>query len=334
MKPTDDLSIFTQASPQIGHGHAMRCRSLAQEGRRRGMNVGFVTEDPYTIDLLQSFGEEIVNPTVFDRLPRFVVRDFKTPNSPELVREEVARGSVVLLMDELGAARTEASLVVDALMTPTRSAQYESSSQTQYSYGLSYTPLHPQFIQNHRAATPGTTQPSRLFVSFGGSDPFSIAVRYLRALDDVGFRGPATIVAEGTAAGREAVEAIVGDWQQTQVLQNVRDMAFYMKDCDLVATKLGVTQLEAFCLGLGCVAIEPTPAHVNLQLDLTRAYDRWPMIDFGLVDRVDFGLAARKTVELLQSSPQLAQLGERGAQLVDGLGVRRILDQLVFLADR
>lgn len=329
MTQIPDILIFTHASPDIGHGHVSRCRSLAWEGRRRGKVVNFITEDSYTTQLLKSWGETPLNSV--DECPPspFIIRDFRNPNPITEVQKQITEGATVLLLDDLGPARTLTLLVVDAMMTPQRSVQHPHSSQTQYLYGLPYAPLHQQFAEHHRRAKPGLSASSRLFVSFGGSDPQGITYRFLQALDQVGFSGPATVVIEPIQETRQQVTEIVKHWHQVEILENVTDMAHRMSACDLVATKLGVTLFEAFCVGLGCVLIEPTPAHVQLQEDLAQAHQLWPVIEFGLANEVDFRKAAQKTVECLQDSQLLTQLGQQGANLIDGLGVKRIMDELL-----
>lgn len=324
-----DLLILTQASPFIGHGHVMRCRSLAAEARNRGMSVGFGAQDEYTFNLLQGFGEAVFDPVQSRCSATFLIRDFKEPNPVTEVQQHIADGVVVLLVDELGPARTVASLVTDALMTPQRSLQYGSNSQTKYLYGLAYAPLQRQFAENHAIAAPGRSRRGRLFVSFGGSDPRFITTRFLEALNYEGFRGPAIVVTDGTPENFYQAEQIVNCWDESEVLQNVSDMTLRMKSCDLVATKLGITTLEAFCLGIGCLLIEPTPLHLELQLDLAQAYDSWPALELGLAEKLDFRKAAEKTQVLLQNPLKLSRLGQQGTQLVDGLGAQRIIDELV-----
>jgi len=326
-----DLLIFTEASDQVGHGHVVRCRALALEARRRGLKVNFWAPDVYLAQLLESWGEKTINRKDGGPPPAFIVCDKRQPHAAADIEQCMARGSMVLLLDDLGPARTVASLVADALMTPRRSRLYPHGPNTGYLYGLRYAPLHRQFLEQHSQAAAGATVPGRLLVSFGGRDPHNVTGRFLAALDDLGFRGPASVIADAAAPGYPQLEKIINRWDHSDLTHDVRDMALRMRVCDVVATKLGVTMLEAFCVGLGCILIEPTPAHLELQEDLAETYDAWPVKEFGLAESLDFHAAAAETMALLKNPGLLAAWGEQGTHLVDGLGVKRIMDELLSL---
>ncbi len=324
-----DVLICTEASPAIGHGHVMRCLALADEARRRGMHVRFSPRDPYAAGLLREAGE-----TGFagsDQAARFVIRDYRDGSPREEVEDQRARGSTVLLLDELGPARTVADAVCDAFMTEERARPLPHGEGTRYLYGLAYAPLHGRFREVHAAAEPGRGERTRLFVSFGGAGAAAVTLRFVKALNRAGFRGPATVVTGGSPEETERVRGVLGGWEDTVTLGRVREMVRKMAPCDLVATKMGVTVLEAFCLGLGCLLLEPSPAHVRLQEALAAAYAGWPAVELGLEETADCPAAARRTRTLLADRPALGRMGARGADLVDGRGAERIVGALLSL---
>lgn len=324
-----DLLICTEASPAIGHGHVMRCLALAAEARSRGMAVRFSPRDSYTADLLRDAGEtEFADPQ--DPF-RFVIRDFRDGSSSADVEGHRLRGSKVLLMDELGSARAAVDAVCDALMTKERAAPLLHGDGTRYLYGLSYAPLHARFRAAHATEAPGDRERPRLFISFGGAGTVAVTFRFVAALHDSGFRGPATVVTGGSPAETEEIRSLAAGWKDTEVTARVRNMARVMAPCCLAATKMGVTVLESFCLGRGCVLLEPSPAHVRLQEALAAAYRDWPAVELGLAETADFSLAARCTMSLLADRPAIDRMGARATELVDGRGTERIVDALLSL---
>jgi spore coat polysaccharide biosynthesis predicted glycosyltransferase SpsG len=166
-----------------------------------------------------------------------------------------------------------------------------------------------------------------LLVCFGGSDSLGIAPRFVDALACEGHRGPATIVVDESQG--DVVAATVAGWDDTTVATEMRDMAAAMRDAVLVATKLGLTVLESFCLGNGCVLIEPSTAHLELSKRLESNYPGWPATELGLESATDFADAASKTMALLADTTRLSEMGASGASLVDGCGTQRIVDALV-----
>ncbi len=327
MTGTTDVLICTEASPEIGHGHVVRSHSLAAAARDRQLGVTFFAPDGYTASILAALGERVLR-CFPDEAPPFVVRDFRSGTSPETVSRDLARGSRVLLMDETGTARTLASVVCDSLMTSRRRSGCLHGTETLYLYGLAFAPLRPQFASMKGRARPGLSGRPRLFVCFGGNDPSLTTLKFIESLDRWGFAGPATVI---VSAGDQALalEGIMRKWEASHVRSDVGNVASLMAQADLVATKVGVLMLESFCVGLGCVLVEPSPAHVFLQEQLLEEYVDWPAIELGLAEGADFDGIARKTLELLGDGERLSTLGDRAARLVDGMGAGRIVDALV-----
>lgn len=321
-----DLIIFTEASPVIGHGHVARCMALADEAVRRGLIVQFIVTDRYAADIVQASGHTVCNSTTAHA--PFIIRDFRNGSPAEDVTRERSAGSRVMLLDELGESRTCATIVADTFMTPQRAKRYVHAPNVRYLYGLEYAPLRHQFLEAAQDSKPGLPPEGHLLITFGGSDPLGITHRYLQALNDCGFRGPAKIVAEGTPEGLKEASNLTARWKDTNIHQNVANMAGLMQEATLVATKVGVTLQEGFCLGKGCVFIEPSPAHVSLEVELAQHYTPWPAVEFGLADEVDFIEAATKTMEILADHQRMGEMGRVAAHLVDGQGTLRLIDIL------
>lgn len=329
-----DLLIHTEASPQIGHGHVTRCSALADEACHRGLTVGFLARNVYTHTLLESLGYPVFRVGNAPSAVRWIIRDFRDGSDAYQVAEEVAAGTVVLLLDEPGPARTEASLVSDGLMTEYRRQHFPHGPDTCYLYGLDYVPLRSAFTQNAGTARPGQREAARLLVAFGGAATGTLTRAYIEALERAGFAGPATIVTGPVAMDKQQISQWVSGWGDTQVVSKLDAISAEMVQSDLVASKLGVIPLEAFCCGVGCVLIEPSEAHVALQADLALEYPQWPALELGLDLSLDFALAAETTLTLLQDRQQLTALGRCGASLVDGKGAQRLIDALVKHAAR
>jgi len=329
VKRRPDLILKTQASAEQGHGHVRRCQALAVQARRQGLRPCFEAVDQYTADLVAVLGEE-VEAESNQRPAPFIIRDLPGNNPPVAVRREVEAGSVVLLLDDHGPARSQATIVADTFSTP-EDGPLPSGQGVDYLYGLDYAPLRADFAVRQGRAQPGRKSSRRLMVCFGGRDACSITPRLIAGLHRAGYRGPGTIIAE--ARHQADLAALTTDWAGTKVLADVDKMAQEMLRCDLVMTKMGLLLLEAFCLGLGCALIEPSQAHLDLEVAQRRWRGDWPVREFGLAGEVDFDQVGAKAAALLANSETLAQMGAEAAKLVDGRGASRLIKAMMARAE-
>lgn len=329
VRRSPDLTIKTKASVEEGHGHVKRGLALAAQARRQGLHPCFQAADKYTADLLAALGEEAKAASHHHFAP-FIIRDLPVNNPPAAVGREVESGSVVLLLDDHGPARRQASIVADVFGTPDQDGPHPPGTGVDYLSGFDYAPLAAGFADRQGQARPGRDSGGRLLVCFGGRDACFIAPRFIAGLHRVGYRGPATIIAE--AHHQAALTALTADWAKTRVLTGLSEMAQEMLECDLVVTKMGLLLLESLCLGLGCALIEPSQAHLDLEGAQRQRRSAWPVWEFGLARKVDFDQAGAEVARLLADREALALMGAEAAGLVDGLGASRLIKAMLARA--
>lgn len=309
----------------------MRSFYLAQAARSRRFDVCFQALNQYTAEILYGLGET----TVLQSLPNsldtpIVIIDTPRTIPVNIVRKLHTRSAFVLMMDVLTEARMEADIVCDAMMTQQRAKKLQHSNKTKYLYGLKYACLDEQFRQYHAMPIQDDRDRPKLLVAFGGGDMLHSNIKFLTALSKLGFRGPAEIIIGRESDNNDELHSIIAGWRDSKIVYRVRDIARRMADADLVVTKLGLTQLEAFCVGRDCVVIEPTQAHLDLQQALEKEYENWPVCECGLAaDDNAFEIAAMETMNRLTNRPQSIERGWRACNLVDGRGAERILDAVL-----
>jgi spore coat polysaccharide biosynthesis predicted glycosyltransferase SpsG len=315
------LLIHTQASDAVGHGHVLRCLALADAARRRGLEVRFAAPDRTTTEVLARYGEQGLDPG--SETPRWVIRDLPAGSPAASVRGEVSGGSRVLLLDDSGPARCLATLTSDAMMTPERARRLPHGADTRYLYGLEYAPLRREVTAFAGRARPGGAR--RLLVALGHGFAPGYLGRYLEALADLPTPGAIEIlVSRAAPALRRAVGRIGAALREGET-----GIGAILGRADLVFTKLGMSQLEALAVGVGCLSVQPGAEHLEVQRGLTAAHGEWPGMDLGAAADVAPERAARRTLELLERPALLRRWGARARALVDGQGAARLLAALL-----
>lgn len=324
----DTVVIHTRASEAVGHGHAMRSIALANAARRRGMDVWFSATDSQTGEVLRNYGETNIVAQHDIHRASFIVHDLPGQNDAAQVMQEVDGGSVVVLIDDTGPARAVASVVCDAMMTPMRAGNLSSHEGTIYLYGLNYAILRSEFVSGQRA-NPGAKDSLRIVLALGNGFDANLSYKITRSLIGRGCQAGIDVILTQTIANMDALLALA---DSMDIKIHVRcDMVHeIMRDADLVITKLGVTQLESFALGLGCVCIEPTQAHLDVQSTLSAYYGAWPVYEHGLINNDDVvNELAERVVSLVHAPWQLKAMGARASELVDGAGTQRLIDVML-----
>lgn len=321
-----EVGFLVDASPLIGHGHVMRCAAIADEVASRDWTPMFVPRGSYAKDLVLKSGLPIGSDGhAFD----FAVIDYHSSIDPNLVTSLRRKGSSIVFIDDRGRLNDLANLICDAFKLPNWDMNQPENNAGRMLFGLNYAILRRQFREYHSSAQPGRSNTPRVLIALGGVDPHQISFQVAQALNAVGFRGPAIFVVEEGQVSR--LQAVVDNWSDCQVLSNVVNMAPLMAGCDLVVTKIGVTALEAFCVGVGTAMIEPTRLHVDLSEQLASSYTGWPSSHLGLAGEVDFVTVAEQILSLLADKEFLSRQGEVGSLLIDGKGAERIVSRMQML---
>lgn len=319
----NQLHIFTEASTVSGYGHVVRCQALAQQAEREGIEVIFITPHLETQQYLSAVNLMWRSGT--SDVPRWVIRDMPGTNEIRDVTEAVEKGSIVLLLDEKGPARAHATIVIDAMMSDARARSLPFADTTKYYYGLDYVVLRDEISKCHAVGRPGKN--SHLVIALGQGFNEAFELDLLNALihsqnfssaDVLLMSEPSNIVYFKKIANQLNAELHIRQSEVGPILRRA----------DLVVTKLGMTQLEAFCCGVPCLVMEPGVDHLQVQLDLQLLYQPWPAQELGLASELDVNDVALRVVAQLSDKQNLMDMGRRAAEIVDGGGTERIISLL------
>ncbi|WP_411976620.1 UDP-2,4-diacetamido-2,4,6-trideoxy-beta-L-altropyranose hydrolase [Sulfitobacter faviae] len=349
------------ASVAIGTGHVMRCLTLANALRARGMSCQFVTRNlPGHLGAL--IAERGFAVTLLE------VPSGPTPSGPpdhaawagvdwqhDLAETQAAidwadwlivdhyafdarwhaglADSVkrVMVIDDLADRPHAAALLLDQNLG--REAQDYSgllAGGCRRLIGPRYALLRPEFASNREAALErrGTSRLSNLMISMGGTDVADATSAVLRALAKADLPGDLriSVVMGSRAPALERVRTLAASMPlPTRVLVDVRNMAGLMADADLAIGAGGGSTWERCCLGLPAIMVETA---ANQAGAVTAMEEVGAAFGTGRLADPSFGERLVEAVGQLLDVEVNGRLSRASAELCDGEGTARVAQLL------
>jgi len=344
------MSLFIRAdgSQAIGLGHLMRCHALAQEARRRGHAVCFLTRplDRIGFAKLQALGERAV-PLAG---PEDAASDLtatlgalglalraEPPGGAILVTDHNAldaawlrgareAGAVVVSLNDLPRIRYASHLVVNG-NAGAEKLPYETEPGVRLLLGPAYFFFRDEFLAPGIARTdqPGTVR--RIVVTLGAGDPGNVTQHVLEALEAAAQTLDITIVAGAAYGPLSPLEATAArSRHRVAIERDPPGPARLFAAAELAICAGGSTAYEMAILGVPAVVLILS----ETQGPAARALDAEGV---ALCAGTPGGSRILDAVESLRRDvKRRREMGERGRACFDGLGRARVLEMAEGIA--
>ena len=289
------IILRTDASLKIGSGHAMRCLTLAEELKKSGAEITFISRahEGNLNDLIYHKGMKVVELSVPDSRYEPVgdggnddyaewlgvtqVQDARESINAlgktifdwlivdhyglDEIWETVLRTHVknIMVIDDLANRSHNCNLLLDQNWFDDKDSRYNGlvpSCCTQL-LGPEYALLRPQFAEEKKKLKPRNGDVKRIVVFFGGSDPHNLTVMTLWALSqpELVHLEVDAVISENNPY-RDELKELALTRPLTQLHIQVDNMARIMAKADLAIGGGGATTWERICLNLeSCVVI-------------------------------------------------------------------------------
>lgn len=352
------VAFRADASVQIGAGHVVRCKTLADELHNRGAEVRFICSElsgnllrllqdaGYQAIILQSrFGspdgarggsavgakaQSVDAMQTIQELTRFeadwlVVDHYQLDAEWEsLVRPHVRH---LLVIDDLADRKHDCDAVLDPTYGET-AGRYEGlvGTDTYCMCGSQYALLRPQFLARRPSCVTSipSAQEMRVHVFFGSTDLANHTRRFSDLLLDH-FAGLEISAVVGPDYGfqdqlRVLSEAHRGrfSWQS-----GVGDMAASMAACHVAFGAPGGATWERAALGLPAAYLAVSRSQEKI---LERLDANGLCIYLGAADQITDDAFLGGMRAFLTDTKSLENMGARGLQAIDAKGVQRVAD--------
>jgi len=351
------VAFRADASPLIGSGHVVRCLTLADALRKRGVTATIITRafSPGGVELAQARGytvralptergheaswlgagmaEELASAGT--HLAQLAPLDWIVTDHYALdahwERAARAHAARVLVIDDLADRAHDCDVLVDATWLPPGSPDRYGGLIPAHATRLEgprYALLREEFTRQPRRVRDGPLR--RLLVFFGGADPDDVTSLALDGIERAVPRAVEIDVVVGPANGRAAV--LGARWGgRARVHVDTDRMAELMAGADLAVGAGGTTSWERAWLGLPAVIVSIAENQREIARGLAQA---GAVIDLGPHERVD-PAAFAAAVHALVDDPVRLRAMSRAALAVMGpgetLGTARVVDTMLRL---
>ena len=297
------VEIVADGGPQLGYGHVGRCLAIweALDG-----DAVFAVQDPGVAAFVRARG---ATAAAAPSSP-IVLLDHRAPTGADAVRALQAAGRRVVLLDDLGAGRDIADLVVD----PPTAAHWPPTQRPRLG-GFEHVLLRQEVRAARRAPAP-----AGVLLALGASDPTQLTPVLATALAGAGVEGLVANLGPGYGGPPPSHVAL---------LRDPAGFVAALAATGLLIAAYGHALLEAAHLGVPAVIVVTRAEH----LEHARAFAR-----NGTAQLVDMSeqprpaqLAELVTVTLARPD-RLAAMAARGRALVDGRGAERVAAAIRALA--
>lgn len=355
------IAFRTDSSLQIGTGHIMRCLTLVDALRGQDAECQFICRDHEgnLIDHIRSCGYAVhalprprANASFESDLAHASwlgvdwltdaqeTRQFFADKKFDWLIvdhyaldyrwESVLRSNCerMMVIDDLADRRHDCDLLLDQNYgsSTERYAGLVPAECTQL-HGPEFALLKPIYAQRRAEQGVRSGKIGRVLIYFGGGAvPMNLSGMALRA-----FQAPQLeeieldVVVGSSYAHKAELEDAAASRGRAHIYEQLPDLSELMKKADLSISAGGATTWERCCLGLPSIVI----SIADNQRPACDALARDDLIQYlGHVGDISSKLILEQVLKLLYNPGRLSQLSEKSMKLVDGRGVRKLVEAL------
>ncbi len=355
--------IRTDASNLIGSGHVMRCLTLAQQlVKDHAANVEFICREHRAnlIELIEQNGFSV------HRLPARPVDGLngyaqwlgasQTQDAKQCL--EIARDTDPdwLIVDhyalDIGWEKTMRTacrniLVIDDLAQRAHDCdllldQNYLADQQRYDrlipdhavrlLGPEFALLRNEFSNQRPAQSQGLAAIEKLFIFFGGIDPYRLTLKTLKALQLAGLRHLALdVVITPACDDINEIKQSLQEFSNARLHVQAHNMAQLMSAADLAIGAGGASTWERLAIGLPSLVISVADNQIAYTRELDRdGFIRW----LGVAQQMDSQHLANALVEAVNHPQWLQKMALKGLRLVAVDGASRVSQAMTQTLDK
>lgn len=327
-----NIVFWTEAGQGIGIGHLCRSLVIAKEFLKSGQpSLFIINDDPAARDRLNAEGfpfefgslDGKKSPSILDKTPKTVIFDTKKDITP-LIQALKRLGHKIILLDNI----TPTRLCADVVIYP--SALFENNLDWTgfkgHVYGGSqYVPVDETYLKAREECQMLKHQPPyHLLITMGGSDPRQLTYQIVSSLRHL----PQPIEIKVVIGPAFMPDPRLDELEQENnprlgFIRNQNNLSSLMANSHIAITAVGITLYELAAVGVPAIVI----ANYREDSRDLELYKKLGMnLPLGFYRNIT-PLQIQNAISLLvQDTTTWQSMRNKGWQLIDGHGARRIVE--------
>ena len=329
------IYIRADGNENIGTGHVMRCLSIAEQLKKLGAEVTFITADDSVSSVIKSRGfSNIILQSIWNDL------DFEISKLTDLIiankvdaliidsyfvtdkyLKALNMSTVTFYIDDLNKMKYATNTLINYNVFAD-DMNYNFDEYSKLVLGPRYAPLREEFMGVHTREFTGI---NKILITSGGTDEYDVVGNIL---DNLSKRDDFLHIEFYCILGRfnkniEKLNARFGTENNVHFLKNISNMSKYMKSCDIAITAGGTTCYELCACGLPSIIY----TLADNQFGVAEAFsikDIIPWVGDIRDDMKKCLLNINAEIDKLYSKNCWEQRSKRMQELVDGKGAKRL----------
>lgn len=188
--------------------------------------------------------------------------------------------------------------------------------------GPKYALLRKTFSENTQSIKRKCEAINKVFIYFGGSDPYNLTATALKALAQPDLKHlQVDVVIGSTNLNVTKVKQLVSEHPNAELYTQVENIAELMTKADIALGAGGTTTWERMAVGLPSIIITIAENQVAVTKALEQdGYLTW----LGTVEQIDTKKIHNALMEAIKSSDKLREQSDKGKKLITGMGTQTI----------
>ena len=330
------LYIRADMNPQISVGHVMRCLSVADSAKARGIKTVFIAADEQPVSLIKERGHELIvlgtdwqnmeselpaleKIITEKRIESILIDTYQVTDAYLRRVNELTR---VYYLDDVNAFPYPVYAVINYSNHADETTYPVRYPGTKFYLGCGYAPLREAFKDPHPKKISATIK--NVLVMSGGSDPYGMLPQILEALPLDKYE-TVNAICGNYNGDLDSLKAKFAAHPSVHILPRVEKIWRYYEEADVAVSAGGSTLYELSSMGVPTI----TYSFVDNQIPNVRAFDLDGMMPYaGDARGGNVPTRVKKLLEEMEDPGMRSENSRRLQRLVDGHGADRMVDVL------